>query len=734
MSLTNDPYLSDVIDAIPGNNTLEVSGTVDTDINKLWIKLDNQAEQEVAGPFTGGTYSKSFAKTVMPSGNHTVRIRTMRSGIQNILSKNIIVDVDPPAVAIDNIVTEKSGSGHVSTDYNNLSGKVVFSGTYTDNFKDSFNKADIKLQIKVGNLAWADVPEANIVQKSGSGNPWTWTYDVDTEDLNILPARAGQLNVQVRAIDKADNQAADSVNKNVVPYIKSITSTSQGSYPVYDAKFYQAGNWANFENRRYSLAQGTTININGYNLDSTNQHPVVFFNNPNTLGTTIISNNQIRVTIPANDTTGKSGNIYVSRSDGSTYFNSTAVALYVWKFDRVGDDYDTLDSRSIDMSLRPDGKAFVTFARDHQVSPEYTGAPNDYCTYRIDEDATTAYNTYGVVDPMWFTANAVYGNNRYTASCDDEWTGTETTVIQPTLNTDTTNYSGASGGAGLGNHYTPIKTTAKATNQFDTSKYGSMAIYQTGGGNGYLYLAIYDDDSRAANPVPALFLASAALTNYDPAGSPGNNNAVTAARINNLNNPGPWNGVSMTSAGYPVIVYYTSGNNKLNLGYNTSTYSPGDGSFTNTVLDNGGKYCKLAIDNNNLISISYQNSNKGLSYGVMNNVNDNSPGFISLETEANDGITGFDTSICLDSSNEPYISYINNSQIGTNAALHLARFTGTTVNKANLANQSNWEYMSVPSPYPVNSENTVIRWYADNNWPVIAYKANNYIYIARLVR
>jgi hypothetical protein len=733
ITLTKDPYISDVLDAIPGNDTIEISGTVDSSTDRLWIKVDSKAEVEIPGPFGSGTFSKSYTKTELPSGNHTFRMRAMKNGNQNILTKTITVDHSVPVVSISNIIVEKSGEGHVSTDYSNISGKVIYSGTYTDNLKDTFSKSDIKLQIKVGNLAWTNVPDANITQKTGASNPWTWTYEVDTEDLSILSTRVGILNVQLRASDKAENQVSTSSTKTVVPYIKSITSTNQTNYPVFDTKYYQNSTWANHENRRYSLAQGTTININGYNLDNTGNDPVVFLGT-NTLSTTIIDHHLLRVTIPTNDTVGKSGDLYVRLSDGSVYRDSTIVALYIWKFNRIGDDYDTLDSRSLDMSLRSDGKAFVTFARDHQVT-EYTGSINDYCIYRIDEDDTQAYNTYGEVDPMWFTANGIYGNYRYTASCVDEWTGREDTIIKPTLNTDYGYYSAATGGSGLGD-YTPLRTalpgSGKTSSQFNTSKYGSLAIRETGSGNGTIYLAVYDDDSRATSPVPTLFLASVTLSGYDPAGSP--NNPVYARRVIGTNNPGPWNGIALTSAGYPVIVYYTTANNKLNLGYNTSTFTPGDDSFTNKILTDGGKYCKIAIDNNNLISISSQDKDNNLSYVVLSNVTDNSPAFITLETMANDGITGFNTSICLDNDNKPYISYINNSQINTKSALHLARFTGSTVNKANLSTQSNWEYMAVPSPYVVNADNTVIRWYSGSNWPVIAYKANNYIYIARMVR
>ena len=102
-----------------------------------------------------------------------------------------------------------------------------------------------------------------------------------------------------------------------------------------------------------------------------------------------------------------------------------------------------------------------------------------------------------------------------------------------------------------------------------------------------------------------------------------------------------------------------------------------------------------------------------------------------LESNSANGVTGFNTSIALDSGKKPYISYLNNTELNLNSALHLARFTGATIDKTNLATQSNWEYMKAPAPVGVQSANTIIKW--DGTKPVIAFKANNYIYVARLI-
>ncbi|MBN2546604.1 MAG: hypothetical protein JXB50_12460, partial [Spirochaetes bacterium] len=331
---------------------------------------------------------------------------------------------------------------------------------------------------------------------------------------------------------------------------------------------------------------------------------------------------------------------------------------------------------------------------------------------------------FGSMDPMFFTANNIMGNYRYMASCLDEWTGVNTMIIKRTENIDTNYY--ADRGDGNGTYTYLTSNDGRTATTFNTVKYGSMAIRNNGSGNGYIYVALYDDDSRVTSPTPRLYLTSGAVTGYALSAT------YVAQRITNSNNPGPWNSVSLLSTGHPVVVYYTQTNNKLNMSYNNSTFLPT--TFTNLAsIRDGGKYCSVAADSSNLISISYQNNLLGLSYLVYNNVSDGSPVEITLETAENDGITGFNTSIALSGTRAPYISYINNSLLNTKKALHLAKFNGTTITKAELTAQTNWEYMTVPSTEVVNSEKTVIKWDGTNNRPVIAYKGNNYIWLARLV-
>ncbi|HOJ63539.1 MAG TPA: Ig-like domain-containing protein [Spirochaetota bacterium] len=711
----DNAYISDKNDGTPNNNLIDITGTVESGTDKLWIKIDDRAEEEITGFTT--TFSKSYTNAETPDGPHTFRIRSSKTGNQNIVTRTFIIDRTPPVITISDTVTPITNQGVVNG--NNLSGKVRIYGTYQDNFSDNMNIADANIRIRINNGSWINLnTTANVTKNYGSA--WNWWYDWDTE--TIAEMVKNNVPIDAECVDLANNSASTSRNnKNVVSYITTLASSNPSTYPVYQSKTYGASGFGYYENdKRYTMQQGTTLLINGYNLKYSTVNPTVKLG-IYTLTVNSATKNQISVNIPTNDTDGKSGNINVT-VQGIT---SNNVMAYVWRFNKVGDNYDTLDARDFDMSLTSGGLAFITFTRDHQVYPEYTGTANDYSTYRIIEGDTQAYNNYGYVDSIFFTANDIYDNWTYMACCIDEFTGIDTLVMKPAQLTDTTNYHVHAGG---NDPYTKFNTTYQSEYYLcNTFKYGSVYIRKTGGGNGYVYIALYDDDARGGSipVVPKLSLVSMQLNSYDLPWP-----SSTGQEITNSNNPGPWNAVAVTSGGYPVVSYYTAINNKLNLAYNLSSYTPT--TFTvRTNLADGGKYNKMVINSSDLITIAYQNNTYDLAIAVFNDVTD-TPSIITLETNAVEGVTGFNNSICYDSNSKPYVSYINNIELNLNSALHLARFVGTTANKANIANQSNWEYMKAPAPVGVQSANTVIKW--DGTKPVIAFKANNYIYIGRLIQ
>lgn len=731
-------FKSDRLDSNPGDGKTEIAGTVSVSgQDNIWIRVGIGTEVSVSNYSGGTTFSHLFNNSELANDNLKFRVRVSKNGVQKMVEKTFYIDNSSPTVTISSTVTPKSGQGYVSG--NDLSGKVIFSGTYLDNYQNRItDKGDIQLKINIDNQGWVDVPVANIVINPHP-TPWTWTYEYDTETHPDMVKN--NISIQVRATDPGANLTTSStITKNIKPYITELEAINQDANgnsairPVYEAKWYSGGAWNNHNKRRWTVGQDTRFKIKGYNLKQGSTAPTVYLG---TFSMPVVSStkNEIVVTMASNDTNNKSGNIYV-RTGG---IDSSTITVYVFKFARIGNDYDTYDVRDFGMSLMADGRAFITFSRDHQIQPYYAKTPNasgfapdDYSTYRMREADTypstqaNAYNSGGWVDPIWFALNEVYdtGATRYyLAFCNDERGSGPTRLGHSTLS-DTTNYhTQLAGGSNEGPNYN--------INTIDTIKNASLKLVKSGGGNGRIYLAMYNDDSRAATPTPRMRFHTRSITTFTTFGT------SREFEVYATNRPGKWLCVdTIVSSGVPLVSFYTETNNKLNLTYSDVVEPTGAANFTGgsrmrTSLKDGGKYNSLIVGAGDIIHIAYQDVNQNLAYSVLVGPADTLSD-LTLEQQINDGITGVNTSICLDNLNKPYIAYQNFSELNLPKALHLARFTGSTVNKTELSTDTNWEYMSLPSPVSVNpSQRIIIKW--DGSKPVIAYKGNNYIYVARLI-
>jgi len=724
-----DSFKSDKLDSNPGDGKTEIAGTVSVSgQDKIWIRVGTGAEVEVSNYSGGTSFSHLFNNTDLPNDNLKFRVRTSKNGVQKMIEKTFYIDNAAPTVTISSTVTAKSGEGYVSG--NNLSGKVIFSGTYTDNYQNRItNKGDIQLQINIDNQGWQNIPTANIIT-----NPyptaWTWSYEYDTETHPDMVKN--NITIKVRATDLGANLTeSSSITKNIVPYITELEAINQdasgnsATRPVYEAKWYSGGIWANHNKRRWTVGQDTRFKIKGYNLKQGSTAPEVYLGSFS-MPITSSSKNEIVVRMDSNDADNKSGNLYVRAKPSN--IDSSTITLYVFKFARIGNDYDTLDAKSFDIDLMTDGKAFVTFTRDHQVPPYYAKpgdgnfSSDDYSTYRIKEatsynnSAANGYNNGGRVDPAFYTCVALYGNYSYMGTCIDEWTGSPGTVIKWTLLNDTVNYHDKEGGGNWAG-------SRLINSNINTHKNGRISIRQTGGGNGYIYYFIFDDDSRAASPVKKVRLASITLSAYTTL------TQSQFAVVDNTNNPSDSLSMALKSTGHPIMFYHTSGNNSLNIAYNTTTYTPN--TFTKRVVkSNGGKFNNVAI-NTNLILLAYQNSANSLEVGSLTNETDTTLSTLVIEDGSNEGITGVQTSVAFGTSTA-FITYLNNVFLNTTKGIRLAYFSGASFTEANLVNSTYWQYMIIPSPVALNYERTVVKW--DGTKPVIAYKGNNYIYVVRLIQ
>ncbi len=712
-----DSYKSDYLDTTVGDGYTEISGTVSVSgQDKIWVRVGTGSEVEVSNYSGGDTFFHRFANNLLVNGSNTFRLRVSKNGIQKIITKRFFVDNSKPVLIINSTYVPKSSEGFVSG--NNVSGKIVISGTYEDNNQGNTSKTDAAIRININGSGWVTIPADNIVQLPYP-EKWTWSYEWDSQTLSTVVG--SNISIVVDAKDKASNPPGTGSTLtrtvNVVPYISSLSSNNPSTNPVMPVRWYQDGTWANHENRRYSLAHGTQLIINGYNLKQGANNPIVSISGQTPA---IVSSamDVVRVNVPTGNDNYKTGDISITVAGAV----STAVAIKMYKIARIGNDYDTFNAKSFDISMTTDNKAFVTFTRDQQVPPLYEGTINDYSTYRITEKDTyggtaNAYNNYGRVDPMFYTVNVVYGNWTYMASCQDEWGSGNFNILKRTQLTDTTNYSEWAGNSG---------DLTKASSNFNTIKSGSIALRNAGSGNGNVYVTQYNDDSRAGTPAPKLHMWILTLAGYS---------TVTESRfyqIAGTGTPGPWSSTALkTTENGPIVTYYSLSSGELRVAFNAASSNTPASLDTTRTADQGGKYNSLAVGTANLMMVSYQSNTQDLKFGTFNGLADTSFQSLILESGTTYGISGFSTSIALDTSGKPNISFINNSKLNTNEALRIAKFTGATVNEAALMNMANWEIIVVPSPVSVNFERTVTRW--NNSTTVTAYKGNNFIYIARQV-
>ncbi len=717
-------YKSDYLDTTVGDGYTEISGTVSVSgQDKVWVRVGTGAEVEVSNYSGGTTLFHKFANNLLVNGLNTFRLRVSRNGIQKIITRSFFVDNSKPVVIINSTYSPKSSEGFVST--NNLSGKVIITGTYEDNNQNNTSKSDAAIGININGSGWVNIPNDRIIQLPYP-EKWTWSYEWDSQTLSTVVGN--NINIVVDAKDKANNPPATGSTLtrtvNVVPYISSLSSNNPSTNPVMPVRWYQDEVWDNHGNRRYSLAHGTQLIINGYNLKQGANAPVINISGqtPSIVSSAIGS---VRVDIPTGNDDYKTGDLTITVGGSA----STAVSLRMYKIARIGNSYDTFNAKSFDMNMTDDNMAFVTFTRDHRVDL-YNNVQDDYCTYRITEAATynpataNAYNNFGRVDPMFYTANVVYGNWTYMASCQDEWGNFAVgnfNILKRTTLTDETKYSEWDGWSSSG-----LTKPSNSNNNFNTIKNGSIALRNAGSGNGNIYVTQYNDDSRAGSPVPKLHMWILTLAGYE---------TVTESRfyqIADTGTPGPWNSTALkTTDSGPIISYYSLSDGVLRVAFNAaSDDTPASLDITRTA-DDGGKYNSIAVGTGNLIMASYQSPNQDLKFGTFNGLTDTTFQSITLESGDTYGLSGFSTSIALDTSGKPNISFINNSKLNTNEALRIAMFTGSSPTEAEMMNAANWEIIVVPSPVSVNFERTVTRW--NNNTTVTAYRGNNYIYIARQV-
>lgn len=679
---------------------VEIPGSVGAGSDQAWISV-NQGDWK-ALTITGGTnFTAQFSSSdFILGGEYNFRLRVKKGADQNIVARKFCVDTVLPEIAITQISAVSSAEGNVDGS-RRVSGKIRIAGTYKDNFADKLASVSAaQLKIKIGESV-KDIPISNITRGYG-GSAWEWFYQWDTEDVSLLPKiTAEDVIVRITCADIAGNGKETTKELDVVPYVTSLTAKDDNKVvaPVRYSKNNQWGNHKAY--KKYSAGQGTALYIHGFNLKQGSTSPAVTLNN-SSLTLTSSSKNRLEFTV---GTGHSSGDLKVAVNG----IASDPVYLNVWKFSLLGRNgtnrEDTLDAEGYDMDLLSDDKVFVTFARNHKVGSDYN--EKDYAAYFYYEGKTDkAYNfsilesnESNIVDPVFYAAFAKVSDTQFHATFTyDEWGGREyTRKMTITIGEE----DSANGNVG-------IRGSSNNCNK------KARVIYN---GNNRLYFAYYNDDSRAATPSPYLTFLSTTLTN--------------GGTVVEVDNGGEYFDLAAVN-GNPVLVYYKQGSlySAYAAGTDTSTLS----GKNRIISSDEGKYCKIVPYGTNGVHLAYQDGNSNLVYRRISG-----SAFTSVTTKvileasstvidgASEGISGFNSSIALDRNSLPRISYLNNSKLNTKEALRFARSASSTT-----TSQNDWEYMVVPSPVQVNGGSTILKIDSANR-PVILYKGDNCLYVARLV-
>jgi hypothetical protein len=239
------------------------------------------------------------------------------------------------------------GTGANLTGTANISGKVIFTGTASDNQRISRIFATItgygsEFEIARWNSdtnrlqahSSAGFMTNTIAQLASDTSPNEWAFEVTGHltmdhghvvdwkfawDTSSLPAvAANNVNITFRAEDSSGNPSTNStLNVNIVPYITEVVTELSHAYDPPSAFARSANGW-------YSVRENEVLIINGFNLGRSSSpvvNPTVRINaTPLAAGVNLVNRNRITANIGE---ASVSGNLDVIVSSIASYNNSS---------------------------------------------------------------------------------------------------------------------------------------------------------------------------------------------------------------------------------------------------------------------------------------------------------------------------------------------------------------------------------------------------------------------------
>jgi hypothetical protein len=528
-----------------------------------------------------------------------------------------------------------------------------------------------------------------------TGHNTEFTFKWDTSDIaNVV---AEDVVIDLRVTDRGATTDTDDVTVDVVPYIAGIDRN--------DGITQTRTRWGKF-----TLADGdTNILISGYNL---NPDAVYIYNTGGTTSTDISGTindvdtaDYLSFTIDLDGAgTNHSGYLWIEDDpDGGgplasivaiNNFNDNALEqamqddgsgipgtlwrddLYIQLWDVDNDFQDSTDAQHPSFAVSSDGTQFAAWSY-------YNDSQRRYGT------DTTSRNTYGGTsyDPTeWndIAFNHTYDDYFIVNLWNQNVMGTYQSLRLHAFEDPTTMSDD-----------TEVIVIDALDDQLYQYRNPRIAVKDGGANETIIYVSYYDSDAGTTALKFGSFL-------YDRSG--GNNLSAYIANtvVDNTADVGLWSDIGIDDDGVPFIVYYDTTNSTLKIARadddttdGTVTWDIADVDSSNSYF---GEYVSVAVDDSDgtVHLACYRNASGDLYYYTAPHVATGTDFTFTGTAVDTNGAVGAWSEIA-EFGGEPFISYINTSQAGTQEGLKYAYYDG-----------SQWEYGTVPVSVTVQSVRTGI--------------------------
>ncbi len=668
-----------------------------------------------------------------------------------VVETNILVTIDndddvDPVITINTLSQSNVVAGHLEQDGDSLhdgtdpdvSGTITLIGTSSDDQRiqsitvtiDDFDAGsgagfEHTLASWSGTTLVSDVPASFVIDSQtldeANGHQISWSYTWNTAD--ITGSARNNINILFRANDFNPNSATDTMTVDVVPYISGIERTLTTHRSKYG---------------KFQVQEGETgITINGYNLAETGTNWARVYNSA-----------------------GDAYDDVIVTASGSPYTSFTVslenVAHSGWLRLAVNgvEAINNSNDNSLDTNKEDDGSGIAgtkwtddRYLRVWEVGDTFnqSGDPQ-HPSMSIDSNGTLygSWTNSADAETYYATPTAASRNSIFNKYDPPEYTDI---YIDSSDNLNIAYLANYFNGAGVWGFLSIWNTNAPVQNE---SGYNPVYLFEWLGDDDMLYQFQRPRIVRSGNNLHMAYydmnektMKYAYVLNGDSTTGNENNGAGAHPHLNldggeaqpagnGQSGPltalaGEYVAIDVDENGRPVIMYYDISNQTLKLAYSDSAIPT---AYTNWTIQTVfraddpnrsfvGKYITMKIDSGGNIHAACSRTSSGSLIYLYAPDADGVDYTFDYSTEVDaEGAVGTWADITLNGST-PYISYLNNSMIGTFEGLKMAYYDGSL---------GDWEYEIAPIITGITDNRTNLEYRTGAaGWLIaIGYASNNF--------